>query len=158
MLRAALQRGQGAKTAYVLGTGENLPFASTSFDAVLIVTVLCFLRNPQDLIREAYRVLRTGGRLIVGELGRYSIWAISRQIRGFLGNPVWRRARFYSAKELQGMLKLGGFEQSVVRGAVFYPPIRRANVLRAFHRIENGARRLCSRAFLVVRGLKRRRF
>ena len=58
------------------------------------------------------------------------------------------------------MLKLGGFEQSVVRGAVFYPPIRRANVLRAVHRIENGARRLCSwaGAFLVVRGFKTGRF
>jgi 2-polyprenyl-6-hydroxyphenyl methylase/3-demethylubiquinone-9 3-methyltransferase len=57
MLRAARQRRHSlGETAYLLGTGENLPFANTSFDAVLIVTVLCFLRDPQGLIQEAHRV------------------------------------------------------------------------------------------------------
>jgi SAM-dependent methyltransferase len=46
MLRAAQRRRQGQEgIAYVQGTGEMLPFPAASFDAVLIVTVLCFLSN-----------------------------------------------------------------------------------------------------------------
>ena len=89
MLRATLRRREShGGIAYVQGTGELLPFPDTSFDAVLIVTVLCFLGNPQALLNEAHPVLRPGGRLIVGELGRYSSWAFSRRIRGMLGDPT----------------------------------------------------------------------
>ena len=135
-----------------------LPFPDASFDAVLIVTVLCFLANPQALLREAHRVMRPGGRLIIGELGRYSTWALRRRIRGILGDPIWSQARFRTPKDLQTLLKAAKFEQPVARGAVFYPPIHGAALLRAIHGLENLGRRLCpwAGAFLAVRGLKGR--
>lgn len=42
--------------------------------------------------------------LVIGELGRRSSWAAYRRIRGWLGHPTWRAARFRTAFELSGLL------------------------------------------------------
>lgn len=73
-----------------------MPFPDASFDFVLAGTVLCFLRDAQAALREISRVLVPGGRLVIGELGRWTAWAAGRRIRGWQGDPTWRRARFWS--------------------------------------------------------------
>ncbi len=45
---------------------ENLPFRNTSFDLALMVTVDCFLTNLKQAFAEVYRILKPGGRLILG--------------------------------------------------------------------------------------------
>jgi SAM-dependent methyltransferase len=45
--------------------GRPLPFAAASFDRALCHNVLEFLPDPQFLLREAYRALRPGGRLVL---------------------------------------------------------------------------------------------
>ena len=49
----------------VMGTGENLPFTSVSFDLVLCMQVLCYVENPPKFIDEIYSVLRPGGTLLI---------------------------------------------------------------------------------------------
>src|SRR3990170_5852553 len=50
----------------ILGTGENLPFNDLTFDFVFVIVTLCFVENPVSAMKEAGRVLKRGGRLIVG--------------------------------------------------------------------------------------------
>jgi len=49
----------------VIGDGLDLPFADGLFDRVLSVSVLEHLENYPQMIRELWRVLRPGGRLMV---------------------------------------------------------------------------------------------
>ena len=80
MLTAAHTRAEGAhvQAAFVNGRLEQLPFAAASFDVMVAVTVLCFLTDASGAVRKMARVLRPGGRLVLGELGRWSLWAMVR--------------------------------------------------------------------------------
>jgi SAM-dependent methyltransferase len=79
--RAAARRAQDASApfAVVAGDASKVPFDSASFDLVIAVTALGFVGSPAQAVREIARVLRPGGRLVVGELGRFGIWAAWRR-------------------------------------------------------------------------------
>jgi 2-polyprenyl-3-methyl-5-hydroxy-6-metoxy-1,4-benzoquinol methylase len=102
---------------------RSLHFPDASFDVVLAVTVLCFLPDAEAAVAEMARVLRPGGFLVLGELGRWNGWAAWRRLRGWLGNATWRGARFRSAAELRRLVAGAGLATEAVRGAVFYPPV-----------------------------------
>ncbi len=156
MLEAARVRTlvEGATIDFVHASAERLPFAAESFDVVFMVTLLCLLNDASLAIREAHRVLRPGGRLIVGELGSYSLWALKRRFSGWLGNSFWRKAHFWTAHQLHELLTKEGFRVESTRGSIYYPPIGCAA------RAMCGAERVLSHlgafgaAFLTVRAVK----
>lgn len=125
MLNAARARAKriGVEADFMDGRIERLPFADASFDVVAAITVLCFVSHASAAVREMARVLRPGGRLILGELGRWSLWAAIRRLRGWLGAATWKAARFRSAKELRALVEDAGLRPTAIRGAVFYPPV-----------------------------------
>lgn len=124
LLRMAALRADaaGVSVEFTTGRAEALPLISGHFDIVVAVTVLCFVANPDLVFREIARVLRPGGAVVIGELGYWSLWALRRRIRGWLGNQIWRAAQFQTGKELRWLAAGVGLEVRALRGAVFYPP------------------------------------
>ncbi len=116
--------GYGAPINYVLAKAEYLPFRDRSFDVVSIITVLTFVPDPDLALREIARVLRPGGRLILGDLGKWSLWSASRRARSWLGAKIWKDARFRSARELRVMVERAQLRVEHVAGAVYYPRCR----------------------------------
>jgi SAM-dependent methyltransferase len=129
---------------------ERLPFDDEIFDRVVAVTVLCFVRNAEQTIAEMARVLRPGGRLVIGELGYWSLWAAYRRLRGWLGNPTWRATTFRTAKELRDLVRAAGLEEIEIRGAVHYPPCGVAARLLAPIDLWVGQQSTFGSAFLAV--------
>lgn len=125
ILEAAQQRSEDCqeRIAWCLAAAEALPFDANRFDLVLAVTTLCFVKNPQRTIQEAARVLRPGGSLIIGELGRYSLWAVSRKIRGWLGSSTWRGIHFWTFRTLRKLSRQSQLQFYSRRPAVYYPPV-----------------------------------
>lgn len=125
MLAAARARARdaGVGARFIEGRIERLPFPDASFDLVAAVTVLCFVANGAAAVREMARVLRPGGRLVLGELGRWNLWAAIRRLRGWSGSPIWKAARFRTAGTLRALAEQAGLRTTTIRGAVFYPPI-----------------------------------
>jgi len=125
MLAAARSRAvkAGVRATFLEGRVERLPFPDASFDVVASITVLCFVPDAAGAVREMARVLRPGGRLVLGELGRWSLWAAIRRLRGWFGSSTWKAARFRTATELHALAEQAGLSVTAIRGAVYYPPV-----------------------------------
>jgi len=119
-------REAGVAVPLVQARGEQLPFADASFDLVVAKTVLCFVGDGQPFVCEMARVLRPGGRFVIGELNKWSSWAAQRRLRAWLGSTLWQRGRFRTPGELRGLAEAAGLEVEAVRGAVYYPRFRAA--------------------------------
>jgi SAM-dependent methyltransferase len=66
MVRLARRRLRRAVAEIRLGVSACLPYEDRRFDAALAVHVLYFWRDPAIELREIHRVLRLGGRLVLG--------------------------------------------------------------------------------------------
>jgi ubiquinone/menaquinone biosynthesis C-methylase UbiE len=66
-IRAARERGLW-NVKPTRGDAQKLTFQDDSFDAVILITVLGEIPDQDAALREVARVLKPGGRLIVGEL------------------------------------------------------------------------------------------
>ena len=63
------------------GSAEALPFAPESFDVVVTALSLHHWKDKGKGVCEAYRVLKKGGRVIIGD----------PLLEGWLSNPFWGR-------------------------------------------------------------------
>ena len=59
-----------------------LPFESQSLDLLLLPHVLEFSSNPHQVLREAERVLRPEGRLVLAGFNPRSLWGLARRLQG----------------------------------------------------------------------------
>ncbi|HZK18856.1 MAG TPA: class I SAM-dependent methyltransferase [Clostridia bacterium] len=105
---------------FIEADAMNLPFPDESFDLVLSVTALEFVPDLPRALKEAFRVLKKGGRLVVGLIGRHGPWH-SYYAEKARRNPasVFKHARFYSLDELL-VAMLG--KQIQGKAVLFVPP------------------------------------
>ena len=95
----------------VQGTAENLPFVAGSFDHAMVVTTICFVDSPAEMLAEARRVLKPGGRLVIGFIDRES--ALGQDYLAHQAeNVFYRDATFYSSDEVAQLLLETGFSIS----------------------------------------------
>lgn len=156
MIAAARRRAgvEGTQLQLVEGQAEKLPFDDAVFDRVVAVTVLCFVCDAERAIMEMARVLKPGGLLVIGELGRWSLWAAHRRIRGWLGDPTWRAAMFRTAAELRGLARAARLDVVEGRGAVHYPPCGLAAQVLAPGDLWIGRQTTFGSAFIAVSATK----
>lgn len=105
---AELARQRGIEV--LEGQAEALPLPDNSFDYAVMVTVICFLNDVAKAFKEAWRILRPGGALVVGfidrdsELGR--IYDQNKRQSSFYCD-----ASFYSTSEVETLLTKAGFAE-----------------------------------------------
>jgi len=144
MLKAAKKR----EVQVVQGEGESLPFKDSSFDIVLIVVSICFVRDPLQVLRECRRVLKKGGKLVLGLIPAESRWAEFYREKAKSGHPIYKEARFYPMKDIEEMLRSSGFRIDEIRSTILEEPqdtlpVKREDIVEGF---DPGGGFICIRA------------
>ncbi|MFZ3273534.1 MAG: class I SAM-dependent methyltransferase [Lutibacter sp.] len=104
MAAIALKRG----IEVVNGTAENLPMRDMYFDFVLFVTI-CHLNSVKQAFKEAYRVLKPKGSIVVGFIDKdQKIGKTYEENR--MRSTFFRYANFYSVAQVTKLLKEAGFK------------------------------------------------
>ena len=88
MLDKAQPRRGKLNVQWVQGDSQCLPFAANSFDHVLLHLILAIVPDTRAALREATRVVRTGGKLFV--LDKFLHRGQTAPLRRML-NPLMRR-------------------------------------------------------------------
>jgi SAM-dependent methyltransferase len=116
-----LERAEERGITTVRGVAEALPFDDGSFGTVLLVTTVCFVDDLHAALREARRVLRPDGCVVLGyvdgdsPLGR-------RYEEGKDENPFYSEATFVSTEEVSDALREAGFGDTEYVQTLFGAP------------------------------------
>ena len=145
--------GKNLPVSFLQADAEDLPLPSESYDLVLAITTLCLASQPAAVLREAFRLLRADGRLVIGELNRNSYWAWIRRTKALFTKSTYRRARFFSRPALEGMLDQAGFKPAEIRSLLYFPPVNSTFILNHGVWFEEKGRRLLpgGGAFLALK-------
>jgi ubiquinone/menaquinone biosynthesis C-methylase UbiE len=68
---------------------ENIPLQKKSIDTAVVTYTLCSVANPSLALREVWRVLKPGGRVLFLEHGLSEDASVARWQNRL--NPIWRR-------------------------------------------------------------------
>ncbi len=119
----AKARKEGLTIDFVSADALMLPFPDDYFDLVLSAGMLCFIKERGKALQEMLRVLKPGGKLIIGVLNKQSPWAAFRRIKGLFKDTVYNRVGFISPPELELSLQRAGFDVKELRTCLFFFPI-----------------------------------
>jgi SAM-dependent methyltransferase len=114
---------EGANLA-MLAEEDELPFADFSVDRLILVHALETSEQAGPLLKEVWRVLAGGGRLMVIAPNRRGIWAR-------LDRTPFGSGRPYTMSQLSQLLRDELFTPVATGTALFVPPTRSRMVLRS---------------------------
>ncbi len=130
----------------VEGIAEHLPFMDDFYDFALMVTTICFLDDVPKSIIEAQRVVKPGGKLIIGLVDKNSpIGKLYQQNQQ--ENVFYRDATFYSTDEVVTLMKQAGFSDFNFTQTIF-------KMLEKIEEAEEIKEGYGEGSFMVVSGIK----
>jgi len=113
MLRMATRRCQhlidAGRVRVALADSASIPYPDESFDKLVTVHTLYFWDDPRRHLRELHRVLRIGGRMVVGFHGKETAVAASFPASVY---------SFYGVEDVLALLREVGFDDVGVEQSV----------------------------------------
>ncbi len=120
---------------YAVDLCRRLPFVDASFDTVLLTDVLEHLAEPAAAMCEAARILRAGGKLIIGVPFYYGLHEEPHDYHRFTKFALQRMCALGGLKILE-LQAYGGLPEVLVdltsKGLTYFPRPARV-LLRPFH-------------------------
>lgn len=121
---------EGEKGLVCLSGEYQFPVETESIDRLLLVHSLEHAQVPGDLLQEAWRVLKSNGRMLIVVPNRLGLWARADWTPFGHGTP-------FTARQMSDWLEDHLFVHERTERALFMPPFRSFLVLRAAYSLES---------------------
>ncbi len=117
----------GMSESSIIAEPHELPVTDNSQDVVILHHALDYAEHPHQVLREANRVLRQGGHLLIVSFNPYSFWSLCRWRRRKTGAP-WSAKGFSHGRlhdwvnllELTELQSISGFHRPLVESERWY--------------------------------------
>ncbi len=90
---------QANRASFHLYNGQKIPFSENTFNKILTVNTIYFWENPEDFIKEIYRVLKPGGLFAISFADKNFMESLPFTAYGF---DLYSKERLYSLAEIAG--------------------------------------------------------
>lgn len=149
-------QSQPPQPPHLLCETQALPLASQSMDLVLLPHVLEFSSQPHAILREAERVLRPEGQIVITGFNPLSLWGLRRALPSAQSQMPFQ-GQFIGLHRLKDWLTLLGLELNGGRFGCYAPPFANATWLRRAAFMEKAGDRWwpIAGAVYAVRAIKR---
>ena len=107
-----------------------LPFPENSIDLIVMPHALEFTDDPHQMLREAYRVIRPEGQIVIAAFNPFSLFGAKRYF-GREQRPPWN-GNFIALYRMKDWLTLLGFDVVGGRLDCYVPPFAREKWLSRF--------------------------
>jgi len=105
-----------------LARGEEKFFDEKAFGTVFLIVTLCFVASPLDVLRESHRILKDGGKIVLGLVLRDSPWGKHYLAKKTEGHRFYQHATFYSYEEVAKLLAHSRFTVEKIVSTLFQKP------------------------------------
>ncbi|MFO8011569.1 MAG: methyltransferase domain-containing protein [Dehalococcoidia bacterium] len=118
----------------VMARGEAVPFREKSIGTLFLIVTICFLKSPADVLKEARRIIKPGGKVVLGLVLLDSPWGQFYVSKKKAGHRFYRYAEFYDWESVTRLLEYAGFKKEKVVSTLFQKP----NEVRGMERPQEG--------------------
>ncbi len=121
----------------IIAEDNLLPFPTDSIDILVLQHCLDISAHPHQVLREAERVLRPGGRLLLFGFNPASSWGIRRMLTTPLDSLLPWHARFMRRSQIEDWCRLLNLVPELSRHAVYSLPIAKKSIRKLFKNLEH---------------------
>ena len=105
-----------------IGKGEDKTYDKESFGTAFIIVTICFVDSPLAVLNETYRILKPGGKVVLGLVLKNSPWGQFYQQLKAEGHRFYSHATFYDYEEVANLLTKAGFVTGRTISTLFQKP------------------------------------
>lgn len=132
----AVSAGAGDRMTFLLSSATRMPMPDASFDKVIALESAFYFDTRDDFLREAFRVLRPGGRIVLADLLPTATWQTTERNRRVRWYSMKPEENVYPLAEYLERMRAAGFDEvrgESIRQYVFPGMAKVVNAVRDGH-------------------------
>lgn len=108
-----IAKAENPSCSFAVANADRLPFEDHKFDAITVCCAFHHFTKPNAFMKEAYRVLKSGGKLYISDP---FMPIVLRQLENIILQFLpMGDVKLYGKKELEAFFKKAGFENVVIK-------------------------------------------